>query len=194
MKVERALLACGMAAPVVYYANLIAFGLLNPVHDPMVLPPSFLGTAGMHYAGLFNLGLILTGIALVLASAGLFFGLRHRARGWAIAASLTCGIFGIAMCMAGFFPLPNPLHLAFGLEAAGILTPLFGAFALGAEPQTRILRAIILIGFALCVAAAAILLGAGGILNKTNAGLWSRAASVVFPTIGILCWATIKRR
>ena len=197
MTIERALLRCGISIPIIYYANLVVFGLLNPTHDPVAQPPSYLGTPDMRYAELFNLGLMLVGGTLIAGAGGLFFGLRRIRSNLILVllTSVTCAIFGVAMAMAmaGPFPMPSPLHTAFGLEGAGILTALFGAIALGPAKETDTVRVLVFGGFVCTLAIVAVLISVPRVQNQANAGLWALALTLIFPTIALLCFAVTRR-
>jgi hypothetical membrane protein len=195
MTIERALLRCGISVPIIYYANLVVFGLLNPTHDPVVQPPSYLGTPDMRYAELFNLGLMLVGVTLIAGAVGLFLGLRRIRSNLILVllTSVTCAIFGVAMAMAGLFPMPSPLHTAFGLEGAGILTALFGAIALGPAKETDTVRTLVFGGFTCTLGIVVVLIGVPGVQNPAKAGLWALALTLIFPTIALLCFAVTRR-
>ena len=195
MTIERVLLRCGIASAFIYYANLIVFGLLNPNHDPIVQPPSYLGVAGMHYAALFNLGLIAVGATVIAGAIGLYLGLRRIGSNLVLTVltAVTGVVFGVTMAMAGLFPMPSPLHTAFGLEGVGLLTPLFGAIALGRAKETTTLRVLVFVGFAITLTIAVAMIGVPRAVNQSNAGLWAHALSLIFPTIALLCFVARRR-
>jgi hypothetical membrane protein len=188
----KALLWAGVAAPIIYFGTQIAAIALNPSFNFAEQQPSELGVAAMRLPTVANAGFITSGIAFALGGLGLFAGLRGIGGNTIIAAlaGLTLAILGFAIAMSGLFPLPNPLHYAFGLYPVGILPPLF--VALGYK-NGGVARWIALAGFLLCVAifAAASL---GGMATEDNVGLFTRAISIVlFVTIAYVCWSLTRR-
>jgi hypothetical membrane protein len=188
----KALLWAGVAAPIIYFTTQIAAIALNPSFNFAQQQPSELGIAAMHLPIVANAGFIATGIAFALGGLGLFAGLRGVGGNAIVAvlAGLTLSILGFALAMSGFFPLPNPLHYAFGLYPVGILPPLF--VALGYKNGGAV-RWIASAGFALCVAIF-LSAGVGGVATEDNVGLFTRAISVVlFVTIAYVCWSLTRR-
>jgi hypothetical membrane protein len=190
--VMKALLWAGVAAPIIYFVTQIAAIALNPSFNFAEQQPSELGIAAMHLPIVANAGFIASGIAFVLGALGLSAGLRGVGGNLILAAlaGFTLAVLGFAIAMSGFFPLPNPLHYAFGLYPVGVLPPLF--VALGYK-NGGAARWIALAGFVLCVA---IFAGAsfGGMATEDNVGLFTRAISVVlFGTIAYLCWSLARR-
>ncbi|MBI3437554.1 MAG: DUF998 domain-containing protein [Proteobacteria bacterium] len=188
----KALLWAGVAAPIVYFATQIAAIALNPSFNLVEQQPSDLGIAAMHLPIVTNVGFAVSGIAFVLGGLGLFAGLRSVGGNVIVAAlaGVTLAVLGFAIAMSGFFPLPNPLHYAFGLYPVGILPPLF--VALGYK-KGGVARWIALAGSLLCVAIFAVA-SFGGMANAGNAGLFTRAISIVlFATIAYECWSLMQR-
>lgn len=143
---SRAMLAGGVAVPLVYFATQTVAILLNPGYDIAGQQPSELGCCNANLPVVANAGFIATGVAAMIGGLGLVAGLR-RLQGnmfFAALAGLGLTLFGVAMTMSGVFPLPNPLHYGFGLMLAGILAPLFGALALKGGGAARW---IVLTGF-----------------------------------------------
>lgn len=190
MKLADKLLAAGMVLPAAYLGALIIGTLLFPGFDHGARLPSDLGGPGAPNPFPFNVGLILTGLCGIAGGAGLLLALRSLRQPIVGAlAGLTLLLFGIAMSMAGIFPLPNALHYGFGLTAAGAFTPLAGAFALKGRD-----RVILLAAFALTLALFLIGSGLGGIVNETNVAWWVKGmALVLFPAMAVLCWRVRER-
>jgi hypothetical protein len=188
------LLLAGVAMPVIYFATQIAALFLNPGFDLVRQEPSELGMASAHVPLIANAGFIGAGLGAILAGAGLVLGLRALGGNLILAAlaGLSLALFGVAMTMSGLFPLPNPLHYAFGLYPAGLLAPLFGALAFKNGGGARI---VVFVGFLLCLALALCrILGANTLVTVENEGAFSRALSVVaFGSFAYLCWAVNAR-
>ena len=188
----KVMLWAGVAAPIIYFGTQIAAIALNPSFNFAEQQPSELGIVAMHLPIVANAGFIASGIAFVLGGLGLFAGLRGVGGNAIIAAlaGLTLVVLGFAIAMSGFFPLPNPLHYAFGLYPIGILPPLF--VALGYR-NGGAARWIALASFVLCVAIFAAA-SFGGMATEENVGLITRAISIMlFATIAYVCWSLTRR-
>jgi hypothetical membrane protein len=196
MKLARALLAAGVAVPIIYFTNLIVAEVRTPEVDPWSQLPSDLGVAGLAWAGVFNAGLVAVGAAAVLSGIGLFLGLRAIGANSVLraCAGATMLVAGVVMAMAGLFPLPDPLHYGFNMLPVGMLTPLFVALALGSAKDAGRERAIIFIGF---VAIVALVIATGsikGLVTPDNVGLWTRGLGLVaFSTIAYACFSVMRR-
>jgi len=182
------LLAAGIAIPVLYFANLIGVGALTPRFDHGAALPSELGRDGMANAALFNIGLVAVGACALMASVGLWLGLRAAGANTILSAltALSVACLGVAMVMAGAFALPNPLHYGFNIIAGMLLSGLFGAFALSGGARWLALAGF-LVGLALNA-------GVGGVASESNIGWIIRLhALVAFSTIAFVCWAVLQR-
>lgn len=98
---------------------------------------SELGSAAAPYPWLFNLPVMGVGIAATVAAGGVF--LAARRLGGQPLPSFLAGLalfsWGVAMIMGGLFPMPNPLHIGFGLGMAMPLVPVFlRAYSLATIP------------------------------------------------------------
>lgn len=196
MRAARALLAAGVAVPVIYFTNLIVAEVGTPEVDPWSQLPSDLGLADLAWAGVFNAGLIAVGAAAVLGGIGLFLGLRAIGASGVLSAcaGATMLVAGVVMAMAGLFPLPDPLHYGFNLLPVGMLTPLFAALALGAAKDAGRDRAIIFAGF---LAIISLVIATGtikGLVTRETVGLWTRGLGLVaFSTIAYSCFSVMRR-
>ncbi|MBP6012465.1 MAG: DUF998 domain-containing protein [Alphaproteobacteria bacterium] len=191
--ITRALLAAGVALPVVYFASQIAAMVLNPSFDIATQQPSELGCCGVHHPIVANVGFLITGACAVAGGVGIFIGLRRLGGNVVLAALAGLGMimFGVAMTMSGAFPLPDPLHYGFGLFPTGLLAPLFGALALKGAPAARWM---ILGSFVVTAGLVAVMFGVGGVIAESNLGYFSRAVALIaFPTIAYLCWTVSVR-
>jgi hypothetical membrane protein len=196
MKSARLLLAGGVAMPIIYFANLIVAEIRTPEVDPWSQLPSDLGVAGLAWAGVFNAGLIATGLAAAAGAIGLFLGLRQIGANIFLSAFAGGAMFvaGIVMAMAGLFPLPNPLHYGFNLLPVGMLTPLFAALALGVAKDAGRQRAIIFAGFVAIIAIVIASESIKGLVTRETVGLWSRALGfIAFSTIAYACFSVMRR-
>lgn len=193
MRLERALLVCGVMVPVLYYAALIGTSLFWPGYSHVTQYASELGSAGSPRPWLFNGLIIVAGGAAILASAGFFLALKHLGGRTlpAFLAGVAVFLWGISFVMGGAFPMPDPRHGAFGLALAMHLVPLFMLWALAGKPVPRLK---LLLGLVFVVSGALILImfDVGGLhlVRRANVGLWQRAYSLsVIPWIGVAAWA-----
>lgn len=136
----------------------------------------------------FNSGIVTMGATCALSAAGLLLAARRAgARPALAAAGAACVfLFGVAMVIGGLFPMPNPLHGAFGLGFAVVPAPLLFALALRGHEGSGALVAVLVASFLLVAATMSVMMGAGGLVTRANVGLWQRAnALAMFPWIGV---------
>ena len=196
MKPARALLAAGVAVPIIYFANLIVAEVRTPEIDPWSQLPSDLGVAGLAWADVFNAGLVAVGSAAVLGGVGLFLGLRAIGTNGVLSAcaGATMSVAGVVMAMAGLFPLPDPLHYGFNLLPVGMLTPLLVAAALGGAKDAGLERAMIFAGFVAIVSIALATASIKDLVTPDNVGLWARGLGLVaFSTVAYACFSVMQR-
>jgi hypothetical protein len=111
----------------------------------------------------------------------------------AIATAICIGLFGVSMLIGGAFPMPNPLHGAFGLAFALVPAPVLMALALRRVPGLRGLRNLLWVNAVLMACLLAVMMGVGGLVTLANVGLWQRAnALTMFPWIGIAAWWLLR--
>jgi hypothetical protein len=192
MKREHVLLAGGVAVPFIYFANLFGFGWLTPGFDQGSQMPSELGIAGLPFAGLFNAGLIAVGAGLLLGAFGLASGLRRIGAHWVLAefTALSMGLAGFAMAVAGFVPLPDPMHYGFNVLVAGVFTPLLGAIAIGAGRA----RVALLAAFTAIIGVLVVTRVVDGLVLPSNVGWWVRGLGfIAFSSMAYLCWVVMRR-
>jgi hypothetical protein len=126
----------------------------------------------------------------------LFLGLTKLGAHWALAAAtgVSLAMSGAAMAMAGLFPLPDPLHYGFNLLIGGVLTPLFGAFALAAVRDAAQVRAVLFGAFAAIVGLRLVVSLVPGMADATTVGFWVRGFGLLwFSTLAYLCAAVMRR-
>ena len=142
MSFVRPLLGLGIAVPVLYFGTLFAAAATWPGYSHVTRYASELGGPEAPLPWIFNGGIILMGGVCVLAAIG--FGIvLVRITGRAalgIATAICIGLFGVSMLIGGAFPMPNPLHGAFGLAFALVPAPVLMALALRRVPGLRGLR------------------------------------------------------
>ena len=178
-----------VAIPLIYYFALLAGAATYPGYDHMTRYASELGAADAPYPALFNVSIMLAGIA-ALAAAWLLPAALERlgaARRWSVLAAVALGLWGAAMVMGGLFPMPNPLHGGFGLGLAGPLVPLFLLLALRPVANSGAFRLFLALVFVASVVMLAIMFQVGNLVTRANVGLLQRlntAASI--PWLAVL--------
>ena len=112
--------------PVLYFGSQLTAAPFYPGYSFARDTASMLGSALSLRPWIFNLGAVLTGIAAIAASIGLYRSFRtitNTALAWLI--GLSVGATGIMSIKAGIFPLPDSRHASWGfLVAFTIATPL----------------------------------------------------------------------
>ena len=118
---RRLALTIGMAVPFLYFGIQIAAAPFFPGYSFSAQDASTLGSSGSRWPTLFNIGCLLVGIAMFVASWGFFSAFRslevRTPLGWtATLALISCGL---AAVNAFLFPLPDPRHTDGVLALAG---------------------------------------------------------------------------
>src|SRR5689334_19384848 len=191
----RVLLLAGILIPIVYFGLLIIAPVIYPGFSYVTQYASEMGSAGARYPAVFNTGIMLCGVAGLLASFGFFHAVR-RLGGNPLLAALTgisLFLFGIATFMGGKFPMPDDRHGGYGLGLALQLSPLLLALALWRVPRLRGFCLFLLAVFAVMTVIILVMFGVGGLVTRANVGLWQRANALAgFPWIGIAAWRLRK--
>lgn len=188
-----------IAIPVLYYFALFAGAASYPGYSHLANYASELGAAGAPYPALFNVPIILAGLAALAAALLLprSLGALGGARGWAIAAAVALAMWGASMVMGGLFPMPDPRHGGFGLGLAAPLVPLFTLLAIRRVPGTRGMQVFLAAVFVASLVMLAIMFGVGGLVTRANVGLYQRlnsAASIAWlAVLGIWFWSLAPR-
>jgi hypothetical protein len=186
--IQRLLLWYGVAMPVVYFASIFGTALAWPGFDHATAAPSELGTGAAPMAGVFNAGLLLSGVLGMASAVGLQRAWRTLA---ATLLAIAVALPALSLVVAALFPLPSPHHLAFNIVLAGLLIPPLAAWTLWRDDGrwARILAAVTLIE----AAALASGLG-GGLMTAANAGWWIRALGLIlFGSAALACWRSLTR-
>lgn len=188
MRPEILLARMAVAVPVLYFGTLLTAAATWPGYSHVTRYASELGGPEAPVPAIFNTGIMVMGAICAIASSGVFVAAR-RAGGRTVLAALAAAcllLFGIAMVMGGAFPMPNPLHGAFGLAFAVVPAPLLLALALRGRPGNGPLVAVLVAAFVLVLATMSIMMGVGQLVTRANVGLWQRLnALAMFPWIGI---------
>lgn len=147
-KYEIILLKAGIAIPFLYFGSIVAGALFYPGFSFVRQFASELGADGSPHPHILNVGIIMVGVASIMATFGFWRALRCLSAR-PIPAHLTCyfiAMFGVAMLMAGIFPIPNYLmHSGFGLSVPIMIGPVLLAAALKNLDAARRLRKYLLL-------------------------------------------------
>jgi hypothetical membrane protein len=193
MSQTLALLRAGVAVPFLYYGALIVASLFFPGYSHKTQYASELGSAAATRPWIFNTGVVLGGLACVVASFGFFRAVRALtgARVLGAVAALTLALFGIGFVLGGVFPMPDPRHAGFGLSFAIHLTPFLLAAALWR--RQRGLSVYLLVSGALLLLGIAVMMGVGSLVTRANVGIFQRLYSLcIFPWIGVSAWTLAR--
>jgi hypothetical membrane protein len=164
-RIEMLALRAALAVPVLYFGSVLLGILTYPGFDPLRQFASELGAEGAPHPRVLNVGVILAGAFALVAVVGFAFAL-HRLSARPIPARLACyatATLGLALIVAGAFPMPNLLHMvgsAIGLPV--LAAPMLLAAALRPRPDTSRLRRFLLINNLLMFAALIAFLSATG--------------------------------
>lgn len=187
-----------VAIPLLYYFALIVGAATYPGYSHVTRYASELGAADAPYPDLFNYSIVLAGIAALFAAPGLaaaLRGLSGRAL-WPVLAAIALALWGAAMVMGGWFPMPDDRHGAFGLGLAAPLLPLFALLALRRVPDAGAMRIFLAFIFVGQLALLAIMFGVGELVTRANVGLWQRINSGIgIPWLAVLgLWLLSRER
>jgi hypothetical membrane protein len=194
---SRRWLLAAVLVPVLYFANLLVAGLLYPGYSHITQVPSDLGAVGSPHPAVFNLGLLLTAIALFLAAGAL----ARAARALGADPSLMRGIALILLIASLYFvivaslPLPDPRHdAAFPLLLPLHLGPFFLAKALWRRHDLRRLSIFLCVTGVLMLVLLAVALMLGQLVSP-KIGLFIRIyALLAFGWIGVAGYVLMNRR
>ena len=169
-----------VAIPLLYYFALLAGAASYPGYSHMSNYASELGAAAAPHPQLFNVPVMLAGVAAIVAAFLLPQALTRLggSRLWSIVAAIALAMFGIAMVMGGMFPMPNELHGGFGLGLAGPLIPLFVLFAIRRVDNAGEMQLFLGFVFLASLVMLAIMFGIGELVTSANVGLYQRLNSV----------------
>jgi hypothetical membrane protein len=184
-------------APVFYYIGLIGGSLLWSGYSHVTQYASELGSSAAPNPMFFNGNVILCGLAALIGGFGLTHALTELpggSRNWAIAAGASISLWGIAIVIAGLYPMPDERHGAYGLATVGQLTPLFVWLAMRKVEGLSGLKLFLGLIFVASFVLFAIMMGVGGLVTRANVGIWQRINSGLgIPYLAVLGWVLLQR-
>lgn len=186
---KRLGLFLGVLVPVLYYGAVFGAASTWPGYSHATQYASELGSAAAPHPDYFNWPIMAAGVCAILSSFGFFGALRERGSGFLPAAltAIAIAACGVAFVMGGWFPMPNPLHNAFGLALAIEAAPLLMLMGLGKVPAPK-LKLLLTLTFFVSLGLILIFFNVGrlNLVNSHNVGLWQRAYSLAsIPWIGL---------
>lgn len=149
----RLSLASAPCVPVIYFGTQVAAAPFYPGYSFSGQFASDLGSSVSKHPWIFNSGIILTGLALTLASIGLFQTFRAITDlRLSLLIALSVAYSGFAAIRSGIYPLPDLRHssLKFGLTSA-FLMPMLMLMAAWGKDHLRGLRNYLLFSILLLV-------------------------------------------
>ena len=190
------LVRLAIAVPILYFGTMLAAAATWPGYSHVTRYVSELGGPEAPVPALFNVGIMVMGVVCTISAFGVFGAVRtlggRRVPG--AIASVCIGLFGVAMVMGGAFPMPNPLHGAFGLGLAMVLAPLFLGLAFAGRPGFGGFATFLFVSFAFMFGTMAVMMGIGQLVTRANVGLWQRLnALAMFPWLGIAGFVLARR-
>ena len=195
MQFAKFFLRAGIAAPVLYFGNLLFSALFYPGYSHLTQFASELGGPNAPQPALFNAGAMATGVVTILAGIGLLLALTHLTgkSGVASLTGLAVTLFGVSSVLAGWFPIPDERHNAYYLGLAVYAGPPLAALALPRCKEWRTLVLFLLINGVLMLAPLAVIVGVGGLVTPANVGLWQRfQALTAFPWLGVTSYFLLR--
>jgi hypothetical protein len=190
------LVRLAIAVPILYFGTMLAAAATWPGYSHATRYVSELGGPEAPVPALFNVGIMIMGVVCTISAFGVFGVVRALGgrRVMGTIASVCIGLFGVAMVMGGAFPMPNPLHGAFGLGLAAVFAPLFLGLAFAGRPGFRGFATFLFVSFAFVLFTMTVMMGAGQLVTRANVGLWQRTnALAMFPWLGVAGFILARR-
>jgi hypothetical membrane protein len=192
---ERITLAAGVASPVLYFASVAAGALTYPGFSVVRQFASELGAVGAPHPLVLNVGVVLSGVATLLACAGFWIALGRVAApvAWRRWASVATGFQGTALVVAGLFPMPDWRHIVgSSLALPALIAPALLALALGRCGRAKTLRRY------LAVTNVLMILGYVAFVSARGSGVLGLLqllyTLLAIPWVGVAAYALLRLR
>jgi len=192
-KAARALLAVGVAAPVLALVAVLIAAAIYADFDHARQYLSELGGATAAHPWIFNAGVLFAGV--LTGFAGLGFALAVVILTRSIVSPILIGLLfvlaGIGLVVSSLYAWPDPRHMAINLGLGIQLAPVFLLFALRNVAGFLRLKQFLLAAFLAMVALTVMTkhLIFPGTVNDLNVGYWERAFAIVLVGwVGVAAW------
>ena len=196
-RVEWATLLPGIAVPLIYYGIQAAAAPAFPGFSFVGTTASELGSDLSLRANWFNVGIMVQGVATLVAAVGFLMALlRLRVHpALAVPTAAAVAMSGVQTLWAGFFPMPDPRHGGHPAFIIGmLLLPLLLTACIWSISRSGALRAYFLLTLLLLAVMFPVMAGLTGIDTQAYRGLVQRIFTLtIFPPIGVAA-AVLARR
>jgi hypothetical membrane protein len=189
-------LRIGVVMPVIMVADVWLAQKLFPGFDPGAQFISELGGPHAPAPLVFNIGMVVAGVAGMFAGAGFTHALEHAGGRRVVSAfaGLWVALTGLGALFAGLFHWPDEMHRACGVALAIQFAPLFTAWALWRQPEHKRLARFSLGWFFGLLAVFALLTGVWNVRTGQDVGLWQRGhAFLGVLWLAIAAWSLERR-
>jgi len=190
-----AYLKIGVITPVLMVADVWLAQKLFPGFDPGAQFISELGGPAAPLPAVFNIGMVIAGMAGLFAGAGFAHALEHAGGRRTVSAfsGLWVALTGLGAIFAGLFHWPDEMHRACGVGLSIQFAPLFTAWALWGVPEHKRLARFSLGWFFGLLLVLALLTGVWNVRTGYDVGYWQRGhAFLGLLWLGIAAW-TLER-
>ncbi len=195
MRSTGAFLKIGVIAPAIMVADVWLAQRLFPGFDAGAQFISELGGPKAPLPEVFNYGMIVAGIAGLLAGAGFAHALEEVGGRRVVSAfaGLFVALTGLGAFFAGVFHWPDPMHRACGVGLGIQFAPLFAAWALWGKPGYRRPAHFSLGWFLGLLLVFALLTGVWNVRTGHDVGYWQRGhAFLGLLWLAIAAWVLEK--
>ena len=179
---EKIGLQSSVVATLLYFGNLLVLGALQPGYSHMRQFASELGMADAANPRVFGAMSVLTGAVFFVTAFGVYRATKRLTERSALSAviGIFIALFGVNLIFAGLFPLPNPLHSAFGVALFTFMVPWLIAWAFWRFPSARFMSWTQIFTAFVIIGTAVLQTGLAGGVDDSNIGMFQRIAAGIF--------------
>jgi len=142
MRMKKLLIKQAIYMPIVYFGTIIIASLLATDYSHFGQHASELAVNTNPMAGIiFNVGIFITGLLLVLYSIGLMLKFKINI----IITSLLICVFGITFLFGAFYKIGSPWHGLYGIGLSIMLLPFAFLFEVGKKNVDKVTKTISII-------------------------------------------------